>query len=250
MKKAEALHAQAGMPRECKQAQVEKMRLEQMPSLRQAFQASSLSVVSFKRLPDATRDNYLYGEVLLLDANLAARLAMIMLHNESKARKARIRRATKNVQEADTIFKELKHSHVNVGKVYRVYGMIEMSKNNFKEAKKYFLQSINQFKKIDDYKHESPWFAVAYWCMHLAHMELDEKQESLPWLKKAIVLREMAESDKHPYAKKYRALLKELLKELSLESIGQDDEITLSDEENQFMKSSLASVGSEEAPSS
>ena len=189
---AAALHGQAGVAGvpACRQKEI----------LTEAYDAAATSVTLFRELTEG-RDEEMYSNALILQANLAARLGR-------SSSKQVLDQARASTDEAIAILRQLGRSPA---KAYRVLGVISQQLEDPLTAKQHFLKSIVAFRASGQ-EYESFWCAVAHFNVHSALKELGELQESRVWLKRATELREWIEGDSL-YSKSYRKELEELLKE-------------------------------------
>ncbi len=209
--KAAALHGKAGV------AGIRGFRKKEM--LGAAYNAVATSVTLFRELKEG-RDEEMYSNALILQANLAARLGR-------SSSKQVLDQAIVSAHEAINILRQLGHSPAPA---YRVLGVISQQLlEDFLSAKQYFLRSIVAFRESGQ-EYESFWCAVAHFNVHIVLKELGALQESVLWLKRATELRERIEGNS-PYSKLYREKLEKLLEELGMAKIPAKEPVTLTEQE-------------------
>ena len=208
--KAAALHGKAGV------AGIRGFRKKEM--LRAAYNAVEKSVTLFRELTEG-RDEQMYSNALILQANLAARLGR-------SSNKQVLDQAIASAHEAINILRQLGHSEAPA---YRVLGVISQQLEDPQTAMQHFLRSIVAFRESGQ-EYESFWCAVAHFNVYIVLKELDALQESVLWLKRATELRERIEGNS-PYSKLYREELEKLLEELGMARIPATEPVTLTEQE-------------------
>lgn len=202
-----------------------------------AYEAASASIDFFRSLPEEQKDKVMYAEALLLYANTAARVAK---HRQTQAGWMKVSSAEmldmarRNADEAGKILKQL--DHPNAGNAYRVKGVIELSQKDFQQARKYFVMALQEFSKSEE-GCKTVWRAVSFWSMHVALLEAGKKEESLLWLKQAIILHTEIEGGDHPYTKGYQ----DRLNKLTNNKYKDFQDFRLSSEETAVIKAALSS---------
>ena len=180
---------------------------EKTQYLEKAHDAFRTSVEQFQNYGLSKRNPQSYADALLSEANLQARLAK---HGEQ----GDLTKAKKKAKSAERILKRLECS--TEGTAIRVLGVIWLTLGDLPKAKQLFLAAIRAFRNSGK-ELESIWSAVAHWNVHIVLKDLGKTSDSLPWLKRATMLREHIEGPDAPYVKKYHEWLDGLLKELGCE---------------------------------
>ncbi|CAL1149203.1 unnamed protein product [Cladocopium goreaui] len=180
---------------------------EKTQYLEKAHDAFRTSVEQFQNYGLSKRNPQSYADALLSEANLQARLAK---HGEQ----GDLTKAKKKAKSAERILKRLECS--TEGTAIRVLGVIWLTLGDLPKAKQLFLAAIRAFRNSGK-ELESIWCAVAHWNVHIVLKDLGKTSDSLPWLKRATMLREHIEGPDAPYVKKYHEWLDGLLKELGCE---------------------------------
>ena len=172
-----------------------------------AHGAFRTSVNLFRKNGLWKRNPQSYADALLFEANLQARRAK---HGE----KHDLTKAKKKAKSAERILNRLECS--TKATATRVLGVIWLTLGDRRKAKQLFSAAIRAFR--DSGKElESIWCAVACWNVHIVLKDVGETPDSLPWLKRATMLREHIEGPEVPYVKRYHEWLDGLLKDLGYE---------------------------------
>lgn len=198
LEKGNVFHSMAGVPG----AQEEKSQ-----SLQKACDAFRTSVEVFETFAWGERDEQGYADALLSEANLEARLARLLGHQN-------LTQAKKKARTAQKILNRLECS--TKATAIRVLGVIWLTLGDLPKAKQLFLAAIRAFRTSGK-ELESIWSAVAHWNVHLVLKDLGKNSDSVPWLKRATMIREHIEGPDAPYVKMYRESLDGLLKQLGYE---------------------------------
>ena len=207
--KAAALHGKAGV------ADIPAFRKKEM--LGAAYDAAATAVTLFRELKEG-RDEEMYSNALILQANLAARLG---------SSKQVLDQARVSADEAIAILRQLGRSPATA---YRVLGVISQQLlEDPQTAMQHFLKSIVAFRASGQ-EYESFWCAVAHFNVYCALKDLGELQKAGLWLKRATELRERIEGNS-PYSKLYREKLEKLLEELGMAKIPSNKPVTLTEQE-------------------
>eukprot|EP00438_Fugacium_kawagutii_P034072 Skav205993 [mRNA] locus=scaffold2084:123029:124222:+ [translate_table: standard] len=208
--------------------------------IEKAWQAAYKSVKLFQKLALTKQEHkVMYADALLLYANTAARVvrqrreeqpsrtspegemmqADVILKEFKQRREDQpscepsreevemVANARKNAVEAAKVLHRFQHP--NEGNAYRVCGVIELTQNNFEEARTYFIKALRTFLNTRQ-EAKTVWCAVTFWDMHIAQRELGKEgkaQPSVAWLKAATILQEKVEGKNSPYRRVYRGQL-------------------------------------------
>lgn len=201
-------------------AGVEGTQQEKNNCLEKARDAFRTSVKIFQKKGLSKRNPQNYADALLFEANLQTRLA-------KNGEQGGLIKAKKKTKSAERILKHLECS--TKATAIRVLGVIYLTLGDLPKAKQLFLAAIRAFR--DSGKElESIWCAVAHWNVHILLKDLGKKADSLPWLKRATMLREHIEGPEAPYVKMYHDSLDGLLKELGCEKTKNQKHEATSDE--------------------